>query len=209
MRTTRTLALTLAVPALALTLAACGGNGGTHNGSSSKPSATAGSTYGPAATGPHNDADVAFATEMIPHHAQAVEMATMALEKATNATVKQLATAIQSAQDPEIQKMSGWLVGWGQPVPDTSSTVHGGGHSMSGGTGMMTEAQMTELENASGAAFDKLWVEMMTEHHEGAVSMSRAELADGENSEAKALAQQIITAQTKEIATMVELAKTR
>jgi len=158
-------------------------------------------SYGPAATGPHNDADVSFATDMIPHHAQAVEMADLALDKATNDKVTTLATAIKGAQDPEIRTMSGWLVGWGEKVP---GAMHGG-HSMSG---MMSEERMADLEKASGAAFDRLWVDMMIEHHEGAVLMAREELAEGQSPDAKALAQDIIEAQNAEIATMRELAKT-
>lgn len=197
--------------ALGLSLAACGSD----DAAGTNPKASASSSYGPAATGAHNDADVAFATDMIPHHAQAVEMATMALEKATNDKVQELAAAIQSAQDPEIKTMSGWLVGWGKPVPTTEAqSSHGGGHSMGSSTsshmgeGMMSEAQMAELDEATGAAFDKLWVEMMTEHHQGAITMARTELSSGQNEQAKALAQQIIDAQTSEIATMTELAKT-
>lgn len=186
-----------------LLLAGCGS--GSHT--ATHATATSTSSYGPAAAGPHNAADVAFATDMIPHHAQAVEMADMALKAATNAEVKTLAQAIKGAQDPEINTMSGWLAGWGATVPSTTA----GGHSMAGmasNTGMMSDAQMTELGKATGAAFDRLWVTMMTEHHQGAIAMATTELADGQNAEAKALAQTIIGAQTKEVATMTALAKT-
>ncbi|NEA31283.1 DUF305 domain-containing protein [Streptomyces sp. SID13031] len=63
----------------------------------------------PAPAGGFNDADVTFATQMIPHHQQAVQMATMAARKATTAEVKKLSTAIKAAQDPEIKTLSGWL----------------------------------------------------------------------------------------------------
>jgi uncharacterized protein (DUF305 family) len=128
-------------------------------------------------------------------------MATMALEKATNAQVKQLATAVKGAQDPEIKQMSGWLTGWGKPVPTA-----GMGHSMPG-SGMMTDEEMTELGKATGAAFDKMWVQMMVKHHQGAVSMAKTEQTSGQSTTAIALAKQIETGQTAEIATMQTLLK--
>ncbi len=91
----------------------------TGSGGSASPSATP-------AVGAHNQADITFATEMIPHHRQAVQMADMALTQATNADVKTLAQAIKAAQDPEIVQMSGWLAGWQQPVPAASSSAMGG-----------------------------------------------------------------------------------
>ena len=76
-----------------------------------------------------NATDVGFAQGMIPHHAQAVEMADLALEKSTNADVLALAKQIKASQNPEIQTMSGWLQSWGQKVPSTDS-MSGGGHDM-------------------------------------------------------------------------------
>ena len=193
-------AVTAFAATLLLLLAGCGSGDDPTIDTGASPSASA--SYGPAASGPHNQADVSFATNMIPHHAQAIEMADLAIEKAIDATVKQLAAAIQGAQAPEIQKMSGWLIGWGATVPSGMA-----GHSTgdSTGMGMMSDADMSELESASGAEFDRMWVEMMIEHHQGAVSMSQSALRDGQNAEVKSLAQQIITAQNREIATMREL----
>ena len=201
----------LAAAALATTalVSACGSSPSTstHGGLGSTPAST--SSYGPAA-GPHNSADIAFATDMIPHHAQAVEMASMALNQASSAQVKTLAAAIKGAQDPEINTMSAWLVGWGQKVPTGSSMTgmdHMGGSSTSM-VGMMSVAEMKQLGQASGSAFDRLWVQLMTKHHQGAIEMANAEVSMGQNSDAKALAAKIITAQTAEIATMTDLAKT-
>lgn len=156
-----------------------------------------------------NASDVGFAQGMIPHHAQAVEMADLALEKSTNADVLALAKQIKASQNPEIQTMSGWLQSWGQKVPSTDS-MSGGGHDMTdmGGMmmdGMMTEADMKKLESSSGTAFDRLWMELMIQHHEGAVRMSEDELKDGKNPDVKALAQTIVTSQQAEISTMNSL----
>ena len=152
------------------------------------------------ATGPHSQADVTFATDMIPHHRQAVQMADMALSQATNSDVTALAQAIKAAQDPEITQMSGWLTGWKQPVPSAStSSMAGMGGMDHTGTGMMSDADMTSLGNASGATFDRMWVTMMIQHHQGAITMAKTEQTTGQNPDAKALAQSIITNQSAQI----------
>lgn len=203
----RRAASTLALLAGALVLTACGG-GSSPTVQAPQAGAAASASYGPPASGPHNEADVAFATDMIPHHAQAVEMADIALERGVNTEVRALATAIKGAQDPEIATMSGWLVGWGKAVPSGAMSGMAGMEGMSGMQGMMSESQMQELGKASGAAFDRLWVQQMTEHHRGAIAMARTELAQGQNAEAKALAEKIIAAQQAEVERMTALMAT-
>lgn len=182
-----------------LLLAACGSSSNTHSGAHSTAAPT---QSGTPAAGPHNSQDVSFATDMIPHHAQAVTMADMALAKATTPTVKQLATSIRAAQAPEIAAMSGWLTGWGQPVPSVSTTMNHGGMSM---PGMMSETDMAALDKATGSAFDKLWLTQMISHHKGAVTMAKTELSTGQNSDARTLARSISTSQSKEIAQLTQL----
>ncbi len=156
-----------------------------------------------ASSAAHNTADVAFATDMIPHHAQAVQMADMALNAAVDPEVKALAQAIKGAQAPEIKTMTGWLTDWKAPVPRT-----GMGHSMSGdGQGMMSDADMAALGKATGAEFDKMWVQMMTRHHTGAIAMANTEIKDGQYADAKALAQRIVTSQTAEVTKLNAIAK--
>ncbi len=199
---TRPVVLGGVVLAAALTLGACGASSST---TTPKAQASASASYGPAASGPHNAADVTFASDMVPHHTEAVQMATMALQQGSNAQVKQLATAIKGGQDPEINTMDGWLAGWGAPVPAAGSmTGMGGNASM---PGMMTGAENQQLSSANGAAFDRLWVTLMTKHHKGALTMAQTELRGGQNTDAKALAMKIIGEQTKEIATMAALMK--
>lgn len=72
-------------------------------------------------------------------------------------------------------------------------------------SGMMSEADMDRLMKSSGTAFDRMWMEMMILHHEGAVEMARSELATGKDAAVKRLAQAIIDSQTTEIATMNSL----
>ncbi|MFF9620512.1 DUF305 domain-containing protein [Streptomyces griseosporeus] len=191
----------------ALTLAACGGGSGGHEEhAAAAPTASAATT-----AGAHNAQDVAFAQGMIPHHRQALDMAGRAADKASSAQVKDLASRIQKAQDPEIKTMSGWLAAWGEDVPqaDNSSmpgmdhSEHTGGHSEM--PGMMGDEDMAKLEKASGKAFDTLFLTMMIEHHQGAVQMATTEKAKGQYGPAKAMAGDIITAQNAEIQEMKKL----
>ena len=183
-----------------LVLAGCGdsGEGSMPGMNHATPSASSSSTA--AQAGDFNDADATFATQMIPHHQQAVQMADMAIRKATTPAVKQLATAVKAAQDPEINQMTGWLTTWGKPVP---SPDHGG-HDMSM-PGMMTEDEMSNLGNATGTMFDRMWTQMMIKHHQGAVAMAKTEQATGQNTAAVTLAKKIETDQNREIATMQRL----
>ncbi len=147
----------------------------------------------------HNDVDVAFATEMIPHHAQAVEMAAMVDGKDVDPAVADLAAQIADAQEPEIATMSSWLEEWDEPVPDPSGSMP------MDMPGMMSEDQMASLEAARGAAFQTAWLEMMVEHHEGAIDMAQTEQAEGEDTEAVALAEEIEAGQAAELIVMEDL----
>ncbi len=186
-----------------LTLAACGadaGSGSMPGMSHATPPAGSTSTS-TAQAGDFNDADVTFATQMIPHHQQAVQMANMAGYHATTAEVKKLATAINATQGPEIKTLSGWLTSWGKPVPTPSH----GDHSAHEMPGMMTEDEMSDLGTTDGPMFDRMWTEMMIEHHKGAITMARTEQTSGKNTAAVALAQKIETDQNREIATLQRL----
>lgn len=199
----RRTATVAATGAAALLLAACGGSGDDTGsaGPGGHSAAASSSASATASQGQHNAADVAFAKGMIPHHRQAVEMAVLAPERAQSAEVKKLAVDIKKAQDPEIRTLSGWLTSWGEEVPADGAMDH----SMHGMDGMMTEQEMTELENASGKAFDTAFMEMMIEHHEGAVEMAKTEQADGAYAPAKKMAADIITSQSEEIEQMNKL----
>ncbi|WP_411104347.1 DUF305 domain-containing protein [Streptomyces sp. cmx-4-9] len=193
----------------ALVLTACGGGAGGgsvgHNGHpAGSPSGTATGTTSPATEpGQHNAADVAFATGMIPHHRQAVQMAGLAATRAQSPQVKRLAQEIKKAQDPEIATLSGWLTAWGEPVPAEGADASGhAGHGAGDGAGMMSAEEMDRLGKASGQAFDTAFMELMIKHHEGAVEMARTEQEQGAAAEAKALAVAVVTAQSAEIDVM-------
>jgi uncharacterized protein (DUF305 family) len=193
MRITTT-ALIAAATGAALVLTGCG----TDSADTSSPSGA--STSATASQVQFNDADIAFLDGMYPHHAQAVEMAGMVAGRTGNAEVVALAAAIEAAQQPEMDRMTAWLQQWGQPVPvsDMSGMHHGG-------DGMMSADQMDTLTALSGTEFDRQWLTMMIEHHEGAIDMANTELADGENPEARQMASDIVTAQQKEITDMQAL----
>lgn len=203
----RRVAAVAAACTAALVLAACGGGDDgsaghdTHGGSSPSASASV-SASASASKGRHNAADIAFAQGMIPHHRQALEMAELAPGRAKSAEVKKLAEAVEKAQDPEIRTLSGWLTAWGEDVPAEGTTDHSSTH---GAAGMMTAEDMEELRKASGSAFDTAFMEMMIEHHEGAVAMAETERADGSYAPAKKMAGQISSSQTAEIDRMNEL----
>ena len=160
-----------------------------------------------AADAEFNANDVTFAQGMIPHHQQAVQMSTIALdpERKAGAEVKDLATRIQGAQDPEIQLMTGWLTEWGQPIDAMTGMEGMETGDMPGMEGMMSSDEMTVLAAANGPAFDKLWLDMMVRHHQGAVTMSKTAQTDGKAAVVKELAGKIISAQEAEIAEMSKL----
>jgi uncharacterized protein (DUF305 family) len=189
------------VPVAALALTACGGG---DKASGSMPGHSMSMSAAPAASAAHqhNDHDVMFAQGMIPHHEQAVAMAKLAASRASMPEVKELATTIEGAQDPEIKQMKGWLTTWGASMP--SSDMHMG-HDMGGG--MMSAEEMKKLEGLSGKQFDKAFLTMMIKHHQGALTMAQAEQANGMSAEAKKLAGNIVTSQSAEIAKMQSLLK--
>ena len=155
----------------------------------------------------HNEQDVAFAQMMIPHHQQAVDMADYAETRSSNEKLMQMARKIKAAQEPEIGMMRGWLKKWGRSDDIPLSTDEGmAGHDM-GATvaGMMSHEDAQKLEAAKGSAFDELFVDLMVQHHRGAIEMSKTEKQAGQYGEAKELADRIISSQESEIRELKKL----
>jgi uncharacterized protein (DUF305 family) len=146
-----------------------------------------------------------FVTMMIPHHQQAIDMADILLAKdGADPRVIELAEQIKAAQGPEIDKMLGWLEDWGVDYnPDSMGGMDHG--SMGGDDSMMSEEDMTLLENADAAEASRLFLKQMIVHHEGAVDMAQTALDDAQNPDVLDLAQQVIDDQTAEITEMQEL----
>ncbi|SCG62472.1 DUF305 domain-containing protein [Micromonospora halophytica] len=194
----RRAALAGAAVSAVLALAACGGGDHPSDSGHGTPGTGASASAASGAAG-FDDDDVMFAQMMIPHHQQAVQMSELADGRAQDPEVKQLAAQIKAAQAPEIATMTGWLTAWGRPVPSGSPAA---GHMDHGMPGMMSDADMAKLKAASGTEFDRQFVTMMIAHHEGAITMAKEEVANGVSAEAKAMAQQIVTAQQGEIDAM-------
>ncbi|MEO8330350.1 MAG: DUF305 domain-containing protein [Candidatus Nanopelagicales bacterium] len=154
------------------------------------------------------DADIAFAQLMIPHHTQAIEMADLALQYGNTKEVKALASQIKAAQDPEIAQMTQWLGEWNAPLQMPGSDDSGmPGMDMGGmsASGMMSEDEMNALAQARGADFDRMWLQMMIAHHEGAVAMAEQVLTTTDDEQVKALAENVVSGQNAEIDTMQQL----
>ncbi|MBI4939576.1 MAG: DUF305 domain-containing protein [Actinobacteria bacterium] len=170
------------------------------SGMSSSSAAAAAPSSSAAADPASMQGDVEFAQGMIPHHEQAIEMADLALKNASSAQVKDLATQIKAAQDPEIQTMRGWLKTWGAEE-DMAGMDHSG-MDMGGMPGTMSDDDMKKLGAAKGAEFDRMWLQLMIAHHQGALTMANQELATTADPKVKTLAEAIVSGQTKEIDTM-------
>jgi len=178
--------------------------------------AAPGEVEAPAPPAP-NEADLEFLAMMVPHHAQAVEMAELADRYATSRPVRALADRIRAAQGPEIVLMSTLL-------EEAGAQAHGDheGHDtgemegmegmgdmedmdMSGMPGMLTDTQLDALAQARGRAFDRLFLQRMIQHHEGALTMAGTVAVDGVDLRVSELAADITLGQTAEIDRMREL----
>ncbi|CAN5141605.1 DUF305 domain-containing protein [soil metagenome] len=155
------------------------------------------------------DADVRFMTGMIGHHAQALVMGALAPKRAASPSVQTLAARIINSQRDEIALMQQWLRDRDQPVPEVhiegiQLMVHGSDHAMNM-PGMLTDAQLRQLEQTSGAEFDRFFLTYMIGHHRGAVTMVHDLFATdgaGQDEAAFKLASDVQVDQLTEIARM-------
>ena len=138
--------------------------------------------------------DIMFAEMMIPHHEQAIAISDLALRNSSNPAVLALAEQISNAQAPEINQMKSW--------PGVDASTHMGNMM----DGMLSEDEMSSLAAAKDEAFDRLFLEGMIKHHEGAIEMAEM-VIDSNNVEVSSLARAIIAAQAAEIAEMQALLK--
>jgi uncharacterized protein (DUF305 family) len=125
--------------------------------------------------------DVQFMRDMIEHHSQAIEIAALVPSRSTRENLKMLADRIGVAQGDEIKRMSVWLMAHGEAVPETHTHEHAGGHELPADMltphvhgdmpGMLTPEDFARLRAASGTEFDKLFLQLMIRHHEGALTM--------------------------------------
>jgi uncharacterized protein (DUF305 family) len=193
MRTRQVAATVVAV----LALAACSIEINTGDGTGSGGDTSAG----------HNDADVSFATEMLPHHTQALAMVAMARGRDLSNDFESLTEDMADTQRAEIDLMAGWLRDWGEDVPDGWGMGSGPG-------GMMDRDDMRDFMGPRGGPmwrdgatdrFEDMWLRMMIRHHEGAIEIAAVERSAGEYEPAVDLADQIIDSQSAEIETMEDM----
>ena len=137
--------------------------------------------------------DQMFAAMMVPHHEQAIRMSELALLNTTNPEILALANEIKAAQDPEIEQMKSW---------GSSKMGSHAGHMMD--EGMLTDDEMAQLKEARGAEFDRLFLEGMIKHHQGAIQMADM-IIDSVNEEAALLGKNIVDSQSAEIERMRQL----
>jgi uncharacterized protein (DUF305 family) len=160
-------------------------------------------------TRPYTEADIHFMDGMIAHHAQAIRMAGWAPTHGASPSIQTLCARIINAQNDEIHLMQSWLRDRGQAAPEPNPegmmmTMNGEQHPMLM-PGMLTEAQMKQLDAARGPDFDRLFLTGMIQHHEGAVSMVHdlfETYGAGEDELVFKLASDINIDQTTEIARM-------
>lgn len=158
----------------------------------------------------HNRADEVFATGMIPHHQQGLDLSALVPNHSTDPQLVKLASGIAAAQGPQIQRLKGFIVQWSDEADS-----HAGGQEDNGGMadmpmhGMVDQATMTKLASLDGPDFDKLWLQSMIGHHRGAVEMAQAEIDNGLNTDAVTMAHNIVTTQQAEIDQMTKMLESK
>lgn len=197
------------VVAAGLAMTACAGSG--H-----APSAAP--TKAAAAGARHNAVDVAFAQAMVVHQRQGVQAAGMAPTRAVSPEVRALASTIVADDQSQIPTLIGWLHSWGAAIPDAdaasgvgdSAASNGSAASSSGGpiatvAGQMDSEAIIELGDGHGRTWDKLFLRDMSTFQSGALQMAQSELAEGEDPEARALAQKVVSTDRAEVDQMHQL----
>jgi uncharacterized protein (DUF305 family) len=198
--TTLRRAVAVATSIAALLLLGCSGQSSSGRGESAAPAET---VSGVAAE--VNQEDVRFARLMAPHHDQAVSMCEMVLSKkrGVKPEVRDLAEQIAKVRESQIETLNGWIQSWDpggdlEPAEDENAPHHGG-------HGLMTERQMQELDLADGPDAQRLFLEGMIRHHEGAVAIAEAEVTGGSYPDAVELAKEMVATQKAEIAAMQQI----
>ena len=165
----------------------------------------------------HTPADVNFMRGMIHHHAQAVIMAKWAPTHGAGADLQRLAERIVVAQQDEIAMMQNWLKEKGEPVPEPTpgpmrmTMPDGTTHDMLM-SGMLTDAELKQLDAARGAEFDRLFLTFMIRHHEGALDMVEELFAApgaAQDEDTFRLASDVFADQTTEIRVLKEMLAAR
>jgi uncharacterized protein (DUF305 family) len=140
--------------------------------------------------------DLQFLDTMSMHHKMAVNMAGLAESRTAHAELKAMAKKMMDDQQKEITQMKGWREQWYAGKPEAMNMQ------MPGMSKSMMGMSMNKLAAAKGEEFDRMFIDMMSQHHEGAIKMSQAAQPKLQHAEIKALAKKIVTAQKEELAQM-------
>ena len=154
----------------------------------------------------HVEADVRFVRNMLYHHDQAMTMTGLVEERTESRDVRLLAERMAATQEGEIEQLENWLAARNETVRDPAAGDHG--HADENGMqGMLTPDQLARLEAADGAEFDRLFLELMIMHHEGAIAMVYELYGSGggAESEVDSIARHVESDQAIEIARMQQM----
>jgi len=162
----------------------------------------------------HNQHDVAFAAEMVPHHEQGLHLVALAADRHVTAEFAAITARIADGQSADLEQLTGWLTRWDEPTP-TTEPLDESLLSQRSATGAMRGAMRTrmgpwalsaedlqEVRTSRAADFEERWLRTMIVHHQGAISMARHEITQGEYPPAVELAEQIVTTQQAEVEEM-------
>ncbi|WP_406829507.1 DUF305 domain-containing protein [Pedococcus sp. KACC 23699] len=178
-------------------------------GSPGEPNASlSGSAALPSAKGKVLEADVRFMQDMIVHHAQAIVMVSLVQDRLGDSQVRALAARISDEQRPEIDAMAKWLKANGKSVPPQAANPESAGgtaHDHGAMPGMASQAQLAKLAEVSGKEADRLWLTLMTAHHEGALAMVVQQHRDGTDDVVSQLGDEIHVTQSVQIGYMREM----
>jgi uncharacterized protein (DUF305 family) len=208
--------------ALALVLSGCSGEADPPAAAATSPTAPvlrpgspgepntslSGSAALPTKAAAPREADVRFMQDMVVHHAQAIVMVGLVQDRLVDTQVKALAARIADEQRPEIGAMAKWLEDHGQDVPPQAEDPQyaaGADHAHAGMPGMATQAQLSQLARATGTEADRMWLRLMTAHHEGALAMVVQQHRDGTDDVATQLGDEIHVTQSVQIGAMREM----
>jgi uncharacterized protein (DUF305 family) len=143
-----------------------------------------------------NRTDVTFATAMIPHHRQSLQLVRMVEQRDVDPKLSGLAAQIRVTQAVEIESMLSWLQDWDVAVPSGDPSAG------TGRPGTVTAADLAAVQGATGADFEREWLRLMIRQHEDAIAIAKVENAEGEYPYAVALANTVMVGQASQVRTM-------
>jgi uncharacterized protein (DUF305 family) len=196
------LAVVAVVSLATVALAGPGGKGKGNGNGNGKPSATT-TTDAPPPPPPTsaNEADANFVRMMIPHHHQALVLSRLTPDRTANTELLALAARIDVEQTVEIATMQQWQVfyGFDETDPESAYGMVMQDPAMIEMMGMATQAELDQLETLSGGAFDQLFLQLMIDHHQGAVDMCVQVMTNGQEPVLQSMANEMLTTQSTQI----------